>query len=721
MGQTSQACNFLADEQKTLAATVNEARLGRGATALIITALIGVMVSPWPAALWLSLVIGGETWQWRSARALLVGKTETKFQKLQFIAALGFNNMAWSALGNLIWTINGGACQAIALSVWVTQFMLAALYAFRSKAGYVTTTLPPLIGLLIAIAPWASHLTYTRALTITGMALGPAFAFLTARQAAHQRRQMQAALSSLEASETRFRTLANSVTDVIIQLSPTGERLYVSPSIQDLIGISPEDYIRRDGKAQILAEDIERVMSVWAQVRDGGRPRSVECRALCADNSIKWLESSYTAVNHGDGPGPHEVVVVMRDVGARKAIEHELAKAAADAAAAAAAKTEFLANMSHELRTPLTAILGFSDLLKKSEALSVADARNAERINSASQTLLTVVNDVLDFSKMEAGALELNIQPLDLVDLLQGTLDLISAPAEAKGLVVRLETEGEILPVVGDPIRLRQILLNLCSNALKFTSAGEIVGRVKFGAPTDGICPIRLEICDTGIGIDENKRRLMFERFFQADGSISRQYGGTGLGLAICKQLVSLMKGRIDVDSALGRGSVFWFELSLPVADSLHVGLDPTPSPMANDVAARVLVAEDHPVNQELIRLILQAAGIEVHIVGDGAQAVQAVQTMAFDLILMDIQMPVMGGPEATRRIRAQDVGGRSLPIIAMTANVMPEQVAAYLAAGMDAHLGKPIDAQALIATIAHWIERGRTGASAEIKTADVG
>jgi CheY-like chemotaxis protein len=181
------------------------------------------------------------------------------------------------------------------------------------------------------------------------------------------------------------------------------------------------------------------------------------------------------------------------------------------------------------------------------------------------------------------------------------------------------------------------------------------------------------------------------------------------------------MKGRIDVDSALGRGSVFWFELSLPVADSLHVGLDPTPSPMANDVAARVLVAEDHPVNQELIRLILQAAGIEVHIVGDGAQAVQAVQTMAFDLILMDIQMPVMGGPEATRRIRAQDVGGRSLPIIAMTANVMPEQVAAYLAAGMDAHLGKPIDAQALIATIAHWIERGRTGASAEIKTADVG
>jgi CheY-like chemotaxis protein len=406
----------------------------------------------------------------------------------------------------------------------------------------------------------------------------------------------------------------------------------------------------------------------------------------------------------------------MRDVGARKAIEHELAKAAADAAAAAAAKTEFLANMSHELRTPLTAILGFSELLKKSEALSVADARNAERINSASQTLLTVVNDILDFSKMEAGALELNVQPLDLVDLLQGALDLISAQAEAKGLTVRLEAEGEAMPVLGDPIRLRQVLLNLCSNALKFTDAGEIVGRVKFDAPTDGLCPIRLEICDTGIGIDESKRRLMFERFSQADGSISRQYGGTGLGLAICRQLISLMKGRIDVDSTLGRGSVFWLELALPVADSLGVSLDPTPCPMANDFTARVLVAEDHPVNQELIRLILQAAGIEVHIVGDGAQAVQAVQTRAFDLILMDIQMPVMGGPEATQRIRALEADGRRLPIVAMTANIMPEQVAAYLAAGMDAHLGKPIDAKALIATIAHWTERGRTEGLAEIK-----
>jgi len=284
----------------------------------------------------------------------------------------------------------------------------------------------------------------------------------------------------------------------------------------------------------------------------------------------------------------------------------------------------------------------------------------------------------------------------------------VAAAAAAKGLDLRLEVTGAPVPVVGDPIRLRQVLLNLMNNALKFTSRGEIVGAVAFTSLGAQTCRVRFEVRDTGIGIAEDKRSLMFERFSQADGSITRRFGGTGLGLAICKRIVTLMNGLINVDSRLGQGSVFWLEVALPIAEHLVADASAPAVVDADGPNVRVLVAEDHPVNQELLRIILESVGVQVHVVGDGAQAVDAYRSGGFDIILMEVQMPVMDGPEATRRIRALESEGPRIPIIALTANVMPHQVSAYLAAGMDAHLGKPIDFNALVETMFDWVERSR-------------
>jgi CheY-like chemotaxis protein len=303
---------------------------------------------------------------------------------------------------------------------------------------------------------------------------------------------------------------------------------------------------------------------------------------------------------------------------------------------------------------------------------------------------------------------ELEAEVLDPVRLMNDALDMIGEAAAGKGLALRLDVPGAPVSVVGDPVRLRQVLFNLVNNALKFTSRGEIVGSVAFTALSEKTCRVRFAVSDTGIGIPEDKRALLFERFSQADSSITRQFGGTGLGLAICKRIVTLMNGVIDVDSRLGEGSVFWLEVDLPIADRQVADPSAHASEDLGGFQARALVADDHSFNQELLRILLESAGVEVHVVGDGAQAVDAYRSGAFDIILMDVQMPVMDGPEATRRIRALEGQGARIPIIAMTANVMSEQISAYLAAGMDAHLGKPIDSTALIETVVDWVARSR-------------
>ena len=369
-----------------------------------------------------------------------------------------------------------------------------------------------------------------------------------------------------------------------------------------------------------------------------------------------------------------------------------------------AAKSEFLAAMSHEIRTPLNGILGYTDLLLEQPELGPTARQYAERVQNAGSALLTVVNDILDFSKVEAGQIILVPEPFSLEALIDNTASIVRASADHKGVTLRIEADPALpTHLVGDQDRLRQVLLNLLNNAIKFTARGSVTLTVRTLDSTPDATRLRFAVQDTGIGIPASKRHLLFERFSQVDGTIQREFGGTGLGLAISKRLMELMNGEIGVESEEGQGSTFWFEVTLPISAQ--------PNPMQARLVApadvragnRVLLVEDVGLNQELACAILRQAGHEVDVAASGAEAIQAVQAKRYDLVLMDVQMPGMDGLTATRHIRALEHPNASVPIIALTANVLPQQVAGFRASGMNDHVGKPFKRDVLLGAIERW------------------
>ena len=380
------------------------------------------------------------------------------------------------------------------------------------------------------------------------------------------------------------------------------------------------------------------------------------------------------------------------------------------ALAATEAKTEFLATMSHEIRTPLNSVLGFAQLLAAREDLPPDARRQVNLIDSAGAALLTVVNDILDFSRVEAGQIELLPQPTSAADLLRDTVAIMAPEARAKGLTLDLEI---VDPVGGlhdlDADRLRQVLINLLNNAVKFTEEGRIDARLVI-EPGDLEDRLRFEVIDTGVGIELDKQALLFQRFSQADGSVSRLHGGAGLGLAICRALIDVMGGKIGVDSVPGRGSCFWIELSAPTAEALA----PPERPKASAPgAAKILIVDDHPINLEIGQALLTLVGCEVDLAENGRQAVERAQTGDYDVILMDIHMPQMDGLQATRAIKALPGRAGRIPIIAMSADALPRQVERCYAAGMVDHIAKPIQREVLYAKVERWL--GQRGADVSV------
>jgi len=367
------------------------------------------------------------------------------------------------------------------------------------------------------------------------------------------------------------------------------------------------------------------------------------------------------------------------------------------------AKTDFLASMSHEIRTPLNGIIGYTERLLD-EPLHPRQHRYAELIQVSASALLTVANDILDFSSIEAGQIKLQAEPFSLVALVDNTVSIVSSGAQAKGIPILVELDrGLPAHFLGDEARLRQILLNLLNNAVKFTHQGQIVARVERKGRSEAGEIVRISISDTGIGIPPDKQNRLFKRFSQVDPSIRREFGGTGLGLAISKHLMELMGGQIGMESEEGRGSTFWIELAMPQADE---SADPSRN-METPAACRpgrILLAEDIEINQELVRTLLEAAGHQVDIVSNGAEAVEAVQAKSYDVVLMDIQMPGMDGVTATRTIRALGTQPADVFIVAMTANVLPQQVRSFREAGFDDHIGKPLRRADLLAKLARWL-----------------
>ncbi len=372
--------------------------------------------------------------------------------------------------------------------------------------------------------------------------------------------------------------------------------------------------------------------------------------------------------------------------------------------AANRAKSGFLATMSHEIRTPMNGIMGMLQVLEDSP-LSADQRSQVQIATTSAESLMRLLNDILDFSKIESGKLEFELRPFSLRESLEEVVALLRAAAAAKGLRIELQSAGSLPEfVLGDSTRLKQVLINLAGNAVKFTACGGITvaaTQVRSDART---AAVRFAVRDSGIGIDAATRGKLFQVFSQGDSSMSRRYGGSGLGLAISQRLVEHMGGSIALESTPGQGSEFSFELTFPIANAPAEPPAPAaPEPRA--LQGRVLVVEDDPVNQQVIQLMLSRFGLRSHVIADGFAAVQVALEQPWDLVIMDCQMPGLDGPEATRRIRrGRSDRSRPLPIIALTANARPEDRAASTAAGMDDFLTKPVRQEDLRACLARWL-----------------
>ena len=499
------------------------------------------------------------------------------------------------------------------------------------------------------------------------------------------------------ASEARYRLLADNATDIIATYGLDGVFEYVSPSIEGAMGYRPEELVGRSFWEFMHTDDVEGLRAAFTAYLKAGPGASsprVPYRGVRKDGQLVWLEAHPMVIRDARGR-PVGFQDVVRDVTETKALEDQLIAARDVAEAGAQAKSEFLANMSHDLRTPLTSVIGFSGLLQASRNLPEAERRYADRIATGSEALLSVINDILDYSKLEVDAVDLDPQAYDPRVMAEGAVALVESQCQAKGLVLETVIDSGLPEaLMGDEGRLRQVTLNFLSNAVKFTTSGTVLLELTVAGDR-----LRLAVTDSGIGISPDKIDSLFDRFTQADASTTRVYGGTGLGLAISRRLIEMMGGEIGADSRPGEGSTFWFEV--PLREAVQGVEAVGEGDLAVEAGLRILMADDAAPNRELVTAILGGLGLALDTVCNGAEAVEAARTGAYDLILMDVHMPVMDGLDATRAIRAISGPVGRTPIIALTANVQPEQVTRCREAGMDGHVGKPIQISELLTALA--------------------
>jgi signal transduction histidine kinase/ActR/RegA family two-component response regulator len=481
-------------------------------------------------------------------------------------------------------------------------------------------------------------------------------------------------------------------------------RELIKAGAEDTFFVEPQTYenIFRDIYVTIDPRDRPVVEEAWRRHVEEGQPYRPEYRVARSDGKEVWVEG-VTELFTDENGRPLRLVGAMQNITERKRVERDLVQAKEEAEAANRAKSTFLATMSHEIRTPLNGVLGMAQAMAL-DGLSETQRERLDVIRLSGETLLAVLNDVLDLSKIEAGKLELEQGRFDIGGLVKGALAAFTTIAEDKGLSFDLRVEPEAAGTyLGDATRVRQIIFNLISNALKFTEHGQV--RVTVGS-SDG--DIILKVRDSGIGITPAQLDQLFQKFEQADASTTRRYGGTGLGLAICRELAQLMGGDITAASVPGEGATFTVRLPLSKA-AAQPGKAPVaavsgdrPSPDTEAQPPRVLAAEDNAVNQIVLKTLLEQAGLGVSIVSDGRAAVAAWTAGEWDIILMDVHMPEMDGPTATRLIRAHEAetGRRRTPIVALTANAMAHQIQGYIDAGMDGFVSKPIEVSRLFAAI---------------------
>lgn len=435
----------------------------------------------------------------------------------------------------------------------------------------------------------------------------------------------------------------------------------------------------------------------------------VEFRMCCSNGVYKWIMASGKIIERSDNGEPLRMIGIHFDISELRSLQQDLISAKETAEEANRSKSEFLANMSHEIRTPLNAVMGMTKLINDTE-LSEKQRSYLDTIDSSARSLLNIINDILDFSKIEAGKLGMEKIEFSLLTVSKNLTNMFVHVAEEKHISFKMNVAENVPEVlIGDPLRLKQVLINLVNNAMKFTEEGGVYIESTCSELDETHVELRFDIADTGIGIDKKKSDSLFESFSQADSSTTRKYGGTGLGLSICKRLVEMMDGEISFESEVGIGTTFTFTTRFMIGCHSSETMEPDHSLTPDQLKGRsILLAEDSEINQMIVKEFLESKGIQVSCVNNGLEAVEAAVTGKFDLILMDIHMPELDGYAAARRI--QDVQGNLVPIVALTANAMLEDVEKSKQAGMTAHVTKPIDMEELVVVISKLINIAPSG-----------
>ena len=488
---------------------------------------------------------------------------------------------------------------------------------------------------------------------------------------------------------------------LVVKNGKDGRFVLVNRAGEELLGVPREALLGRNDADFFPADQAAFFAEMDRKVLESDRVWVIDEEPLkTPHNGDRWLQTKKIAI---PGEGDEKLLLIIsEDITERKASAAALEAALQSAQSASIAKSEFLANMSHEIRTPLNGVLGMAQVLAQTE-LTARQREMMDVILNSGRVLNALLSDILDLAKVEAGEVELETVPFNLRGGLSAAAATFEGLAHQKGLTFSLDfAPGFQERVVGDALKLGQIVNNLISNAVKFTCEGAVTVRAATRPMKDGTVELSVEVADTGEGFTPEVQASLFERFVQGDGSITRRFGGSGLGLSIALRFAKLMDGDITCDSTPGQGAVFRFTARLAPAEAEAPAPARRPAPAPSSDRLRVLLAEDHPTNQRVVELMLGEIA-DLVVAENGAIALEAFESQPFDVVLMDTQMPVMDGLTAIRAIRTREQAGSGgrIPIISLTANAMPHQVEACLEAGADLHLAKPITVAALFESIA--------------------